>query len=183
MAATNTDKLEAGIVSSYDRKSELMALDDSNAGVQGLCIKFKDQHPHNRLTGIHDDPILKDDVEGKVRYACEKWGFFHLINHGIPTHVLDEMIRGTCRFHQQDAAVRKVYYTRDLSRKVAYLFNYTLYEDPSADWRDTLAFSLAPHPPKTEEFPAVCRFVLIIILLATFNIISTLHTLGLNKDG
>ena len=36
MAATNTDKLEAGIVSSYDRKSELMALDDSNAGVQGL---------------------------------------------------------------------------------------------------------------------------------------------------
>ncbi|KHN26899.1 Cell division control protein 48 like E [Glycine soja] len=109
------------------------------------------------LTGIHDDPILRDHVVGKVRYACEKWGFFQVINHGIPTHVLDEMIKGTCRFHHQDAKARKEYYTRKVSRKVAYLSYYTLFEDPSADWRDTLAFSLAPHPPEAEEFPAVCR--------------------------
>ncbi|KAL5177549.1 Cell division cycle protein 48 [Glycine soja] len=109
------------------------------------------------LTGIHDDPILRDHVVGKVRYACEKWGFFQVINHGIPTQVLDEMIKGTCRFHQQDAKVRKEYYTHKVSQKVAYLSNYTLFEDPSADWRDTLAFSLAPHPPEAEEFPAVYR--------------------------
>ncbi|KRH43753.1 hypothetical protein GLYMA_08G169600v4 [Glycine max] len=190
MAATNTDKLEAGIVSSYDRKSELMALDDSNAGVQGLVENGVTKVPlmfhceqsnlNDGLTSIHDDPILKDDVEGKVRYACEKWGFFHLINHGIPTHVLDEMIRGTCRFHQQDAAVRKVYYTRDLSRKVAYLFNYTLYEDPSADWRDTLAFSLAPHPPKTEEFHAVCsQWKIMALAYALFELLS--EALGLDR--
>ncbi|RZB99267.1 Cell division control protein 48-like E isoform B [Glycine soja] len=162
------------------QKSEIKAFDDSKTGVQGLvengvtkvplmfycensnlndgvtnASNSKISIPIIDLTGIHDDPILRDHVVGKVRYACEKWGFFQVINHGIPTQVLDEMIKGTCRFHQQDAKVRKEYYTHKVSQKVAYLSNYTLFEDPSADWRDTLAFSLAPHPPEAEEFPAV----------------------------
>jgi isopenicillin N synthase-like dioxygenase len=45
----------------------------------------------------------------KVQNACEKWGFFQVINHGISNHVFDEMIKGTCRFHQQDVMVRKEY--------------------------------------------------------------------------
>ncbi|KAL5187059.1 Cell division cycle protein 48 [Glycine soja] len=137
MAATSTDKLEAGTVSSYDRKSEIKAFDDSKTGVQGLvengvtkvplmfycensnlndgitsASNSKISIPIIDLTVIHDDPILRDHVVGKVRYACEKWGFFQVINHGIPTHVLDEMIKGTCRFHHQDAKARKEYYTR-----------------------------------------------------------------------
>lgn len=201
MAATSTDKLEAGTVSSYDRKSEIKAFDDSKTGVQGLvengvtkvplmfycensnlndgitsASNSKISIPIIDLTGIHDDPILRDHVVGKVRYACEKWGFFQVINHGIPTHVLDEMIKGTCRFHHQDAKARKEYYTRKVSRKVAYLSNYTLFEDPSADWRDTLAFSLAPHPPEAEEFPAVCRFVIIVILLLLLSALAHVRT-------
>ncbi|KAG5106833.1 hypothetical protein AAZX31_15G240800 [Glycine max] len=211
MAATSTDKLEAGTVSSYDRKSEIKAFDDSKTGVQGLVengvtkvpLMFYSENsnlndgvtgasyskisiPIIDLTGIHDDPILRDHVVGKVRYACEKWGFFQVINHGIPTHVLDEMIKGTCRFHQQDAKVRKEYYTREVSRKVAYLSNYTLFEDPSADWRDTLAFSLAPHPPEAEEFPAVCRDIvneyskkIMALAYALFELLS--EALGLNR--
>ncbi|RDX72273.1 1-aminocyclopropane-1-carboxylate oxidase-like 1 [Mucuna pruriens] len=179
MVVTSTDELG---VSSYDRKSELKAFDDSKVGVQGLVengvtkvprmFYCEDSNlsdglttesnsnfsiPSIDLTGIYDDPILRDDVVGKVRHACEKWGFFQVTNHGIPSDVLDEMIKGICRFHQQDAKVRKEYYTRDLSRKVVYLSNFSLYHDPYADWRDTLGFFWAPNPPKAEELPAVCR--------------------------
>ncbi|KAK7324349.1 hypothetical protein VNO77_27882 [Canavalia gladiata] len=214
MVTTSTDEFElelkAETVSSYDRLSEVKAFDDSKAGVQGLVENGVTKVPrmfhcgHSNLndgltgeldsefsiplidlTGIHDDPILRGDVVGKVRYACENWGFFQIINHGIPTHVLDEMIKGTCRFHQQDANVRKEYYNRDLSRKVVYLSNYTLYQDPSSDWRDTLAFSLAPDPPKHEEFPAVCRDIVIeysqkitVLGYALFELLS--EALGLN---
>ncbi|CAK8534750.1 unnamed protein product [Lathyrus sativus] len=165
----------------YDRKSELKIFDDSKTGVQGLIekgvtkvprmfhckqstlndVSINESNPNLSiptidLTGIHDDPFLRDEVVRKVQNASEKWGFFQVINHGIPVHVLDEMIKGTCRFHQQDANVRKEYYTRDLTEKVVYLSNFTLYQDQSADWRDSLAIFLKPHPPKAEELPQVC---------------------------
>lgn len=189
MVVKGTDELEGGTVSSYDRISELKAFDDSKAGVQGLIENgvtkvprmFYCEHsnlsdgstsesnsefyvPTIDLTGIHDDPILRDDVVEKLRYACEKWGFFQVINHGIPSDVLDEMIEGTGRFHQQDAKVRKDYYTRDPYRKVVYVSNYSLYHEPAAHWRDTLGCVMAPHPPEAEELPAVCRFFVIQLL-------------------
>jgi isopenicillin N synthase-like dioxygenase len=49
----------------------------------------------------------------KDQNACEKKGFLQVINHGISTHVLDEMIKGTCR----------KYYTSDPSMKVVYVSN------------------------------------------------------------
>ncbi|KAJ1430761.1 Oxoglutarate/iron-dependent dioxygenase [Sesbania bispinosa] len=212
MVVTNTDELEAGTVSSYDRKSELKAFDDSKAGVQGLIENGVTKVPHMfyceqsnlndgsatesnsefsipiiDLTGIHDDPILRDDVVKKVQYACENWGFFQVINHGIPIPVLDEMIRGTCRFHQQDVKVRKEYYTRDPNRKVVYVSNYNLYHDPAANWRDTLGCSIAPHPPKAEELPAVCRDIVIEYSEKVMGFASTLfellsEALGLNSS-
>ncbi|XP_020205023.1 1-aminocyclopropane-1-carboxylate oxidase homolog 1 [Cajanus cajan] len=186
MVLTSTDELEAGTDSGYDRISELKAFDDSKAGVQGLVENgvtkvprmFYCEHsnlsdgstselnsnfsiPTIDLTGIHNDPILRDGVVGKLRYACEKWGFFQVINHGISSDVLDEMIKGTGRFHQQDAMVRKDYYTRDPTRKVVYVSNYSLYHDPAANWRDTLGCVMAPHPPEAEELPVVCRDVVV----------------------
>jgi hypothetical protein len=174
----------------YDRKSELKEFDESKVGVQGLIengvtkvpqmfycgnsndlndVSFSESNsklniPIINLTGIHDDPVLRDEAVKKVLNACEKWGFFQVINHGIQIHVLDEMIKGICRFHQQDAEVRKEYYTRDLTKKVVYLSNFSLYQDQSAEWRDTLAFFCAPHPPKADELPPVCRFVIILLL-------------------
>ncbi|KAK2368856.1 cell division control protein E [Trifolium repens] len=160
--------------STYDRKSELKEFDESKTivSVQGLIengvikvpqmfycgnsnihdVSFSESNsklniPIIDLTGIHDDPvlILRDEGVKKVLNACEKWGFFQ-----------DEMIKGICRFHQQDAKVRKEYYTRDLTKKVVYLSNFSLYQDQSAEWRDTLAFFWTPHPPKADELPPVC---------------------------
>ncbi|BAT93250.1 hypothetical protein LR48_Vigan05g023100 [Vigna angularis] len=179
MVTTNTEEMEAGTVPSYDRRSELNAFDGSKVGVQGLVengvtkvppifytsrsnigedfTTSKFAIPTIDLIGIHDDPTLRDAVVRKVRNACENWGFFQVTNHGIPTHVLDEMIKGISRFHEQDANVRKTYYTRDLSKKVVYFSNYSLFQDPSTDWRDTITFFWTPNPPKAQELPQVCR--------------------------
>ncbi|KAK7272690.1 hypothetical protein RJT34_29460 [Clitoria ternatea] len=211
MVITSIDGLEVGAISSYDRLSELKAFDDSKAGVQGLVengvtkvpLMFHCEPSHVNdgstkesnskfsipiidLTGIHDDPVLRGDILGRVRYACEKWGFFQVINHEIPIDVLDEMIKGTGRFHQQDAKVRKEYYTRDPSRKVVYVSNFSLYHEPAANWKDTLGCSMAPHPPDAEELPAVCRDIVVEYSKKVKAFASTLlellsEALGLNR--
>ncbi|PHU21701.1 hypothetical protein BC332_06808 [Capsicum chinense] len=61
-----------------------------------------------------------------------------------------------------DIKVKRQYYTRDITRKVAHISNFDLYSPsvPAANWRDSIFFSMAPNPPSPEEFPRPCREIL-----------------------
>jgi hypothetical protein len=181
MLSTSSGKTESELKSDYDRRSELKAFDDSKAGVKGLVDsgvadipqifihesstndKFSSGH-HNftvpviDFDGIHEDASLRGKIVEELREACKKWGFFQVINHGISSSVLDDMINGVRRFHEQDTEVKKEFYTRDEMRKVAYNTNFDFYQAPAANWRDSLYCLVAPHPPRPEELPAVCRY-------------------------
>ena len=186
MAATIIREFQESSVPAYDRKSEVKAFDETKAGVKGLVEAgvtkvprmFHCRHPNRTdisagksnlnipiidLNGIHDcDSVQRTEVVSRIRNAGRKWGFFQVINHGIPTHVLDGIIDGIRRFHEQDAEVRKQFYNRDVGKKVFYMSNYSLFRDSAAYWRDTLGFFMAPHPPKLEDMPAVCRYVILL---------------------
>ncbi|KAK9931079.1 hypothetical protein M0R45_018374 [Rubus argutus] len=172
-----------------NRASELKAFDDTKAGVKGLVDAGLTKIPrifHSRsqpsvdqregsdgdaefsipvidLQGIvHGDSALRSEVIEKVRYACEKWGFFQVVNHGIPLNVLDGIIRGIREFHEQDSELKKEFYTNSISgKKVYYHSNFDLYQSSSADWRDTFGCFMVPNPPKPEELPSVCREIVI----------------------
>ncbi|KAF7145600.1 hypothetical protein RHSIM_Rhsim04G0187500 [Rhododendron simsii] len=168
----------------YDRKSELKAFDDSKTGVKGLVdagvtkiplifiheksqlddisttgsIASKFSVPVIDLEGIHGGPAQRTKIIEKIRDACEKWGFFQVVNHGIPLFVMADMIDGVWRFHKQDTEVKKGFYSRDVIRKFIYNSNFDLYQAPAANWRDTISCVMAPQPPDPQELPAVCRY-------------------------
>ncbi|KAF7837745.1 1-aminocyclopropane-1-carboxylate oxidase-like protein 1-like [Senna tora] len=171
--------------SNYDRKTEVKAFDDSKAGVKGLLDSgitniprmfhspnlnpSHESSPSNSnlsipiidLQHINNNSHLRAQVIDQIGSTCHHWGFFQIINHGIPIRVLDEMVNGIRRFHDQDTEVRKQYYSRDSNRKVSYVSNFHLYRDQAANWRDTLGFKMGPDPPKPEEMPQVCREIVI----------------------
>lgn len=184
MLSTSSGKTESELKSDYDRRSELKAFDDSKAGVKGLVdsgvanipqIFIHESSTNDKLSsghhnftvpvidfnGIHEDASLRGKIVEELREACKKWGFFQVINHGISSSVLDDMINGVRRFHEQDTEVKKEFYTRDEMRKVAYNTNFDFYQAPAANWRDSLYCLVAPHPPRPEELPAVCRDIMI----------------------
>ncbi|XP_015087981.1 1-aminocyclopropane-1-carboxylate oxidase homolog 1-like [Solanum pennellii] len=169
--------------SKHDRKSELKAFDDTKSGVKGLVDAGVSKVPQifisppdtysNSNTGqfifpvidLQDmdshDQINRKKVIEEVRDASETWGFFQVINHGVPCDVMEEMIRGVCSFHEQDTDIKKQWYTRELTKRVVYNSNFDLYNAPATNWRDTFFCIMAPNPPSPEELPPICRDIIV----------------------
>ncbi|KAJ9154187.1 hypothetical protein P3X46_027549 [Hevea brasiliensis] len=183
---TEQRKMYSTLDPAYCRKVELKAFDDTKAGVKGLVDAGITQvprifhHPSDELKkishdaaddkftfpiidleGINQGSALRKEIVDKVRNASETWGFFEVINHGIPVTVLEEMKDGAHTFYQQDIEVKQEFYSRDLTKKMVYNSNFDLYNSPSANWRDTIVFQMAPDPPKPEELPTACRDIVV----------------------
>ncbi|AEC07703.1 unnamed protein product [Arabidopsis thaliana] len=168
----------------YDRASELKAFDEMKIGVKGLVDAgvtkvpriFHNPHvnvanpkptstvvmiPTIDLGGVFESTVVRESVVAKVKDAMEKFGFFQAINHGVPLDVMEKMINGIRRFHDQDPEVRKMFYTRDKTKKLKYHSNADLYESPAASWRDTLSCVMAPDVPKAQDLPEVCGEIML----------------------
>ncbi|XP_057476530.1 1-aminocyclopropane-1-carboxylate oxidase homolog 1-like [Actinidia eriantha] len=185
MVATGTTPVHPANEPNYDRASELKAFDDTKSGVKGLVDagigivprifihprdddfdrppnpnKTQFSFPIIDFEGIGEDPIRHKEVVEKVRDASETWGFFQVINHGVPESVLEEMKDGARRFHEQDSEVKKQWYSRDVTKAFVYNTNFDLYSAPAANWRDTSHCPMAPKSPNPEELPEPCRDIL-----------------------
>ncbi|KAI8010458.1 hypothetical protein LOK49_LG06G02714 [Camellia lanceoleosa] len=181
MATSMKTSIQAEIETHYDRAQDLKAFDDTKTGVKGLVDagiaivpKIFIQPPDNfnkttntqfsfpiiDLTGIDKDPVRHREVVDEVREASETWGFFQVVNHGIPVSVLEEMMEGVHRFYEQDSEVKKQWYTRDFRKAVVYHTKFHLFSAPAANWRDTFYCLMAPKPPNPEELPPPCRDIL-----------------------
>ncbi|MED6180904.1 hypothetical protein PIB30_014462 [Stylosanthes scabra] len=181
---TQTDHEHVG----YDRYKELKLLDDTKAGVKGLVdaglsklpkIFVRDSHELNissssssscaanfsipviDLGSLHKEGNSRHEIIQKVKEACEKWGFFQVVNHDIPESVLDEMLDGVRRFHEQDVEVKREFYSRDTTKRVFYNTNLNLYTAKEVNWKDTLYCVLAPGSLDPHQLPSICRDITI----------------------
>lgn len=176
MAATTTT-----IIPDYDRATEIRAFDDTKAGVKGLVDAGATNIPQmfHRISadtiaaqssGLDSTtkpsiPLIdlqasdRDKIVEQVRDASQTFGFFQVVNHGIPTAVLEEIKNGTRRFFEQDLEEKKEFYSRDFSKRFFYNSNFDLYSAPSANWRDTFSVHMFPDTPNSDQLPAVCRCV------------------------
>lgn len=184
----------------YDRKSELKAFDETQEGVKGLLdsgiteiprifIGKSDNHktapdsqfefPVIDLHGIddHKNPSNRKESVERIRDASETWGFFQVINHGIPVSDLEEMLDGVRRFYEQESDGKKRWYTRDMTKRIVYNSNFDLYSAPVTNWRDTFLSVMAPNPPTPEELPSPCSDILIKYSKEVMNLGHTLFEL------
>ncbi|CAN7039256.1 unnamed protein product [Brassica oleracea var. botrytis] len=178
--------MESTATIALDRSTQLKAFDETKTGVKGLVeagiseipaifhappSTITTQKPPSSsqftiptidLQGGSTDSISRRSLVEKIGDAAERWGFFQVINHGIPLNVMDRMKEGVREFHELDPEVRKGFYSRDSSSSnMLYMSNFDLYNSPAANWRDTLVCFTAPDPPRPEDLPAACGEVMI----------------------
>ncbi|KAK6161328.1 hypothetical protein DH2020_004709 [Rehmannia glutinosa] len=116
-----------------NRMKMLKGFDETEAGVKGLIdsglIKVpkifvrpseelaEDELTYKNTTQIQVPVIDLSDIQinagrrkrivEQVRIASETWGFFQVVNHGIPLTVLDGMIDGVRKFNEQDVEEKR----------------------------------------------------------------------------
>jgi len=122
---------------SYDRNNYLKAFNEGETGVKALIDAvvekipsifmrpqedlsqgFDTRHENSVIPVIdlahaHQKDRRREVVIERIIWASEKWGFFQVVNHGIPLEILDKVIEGVRMFHEQDVEVKKEYYSRD----------------------------------------------------------------------
>nr|XP_010918786.1 1-aminocyclopropane-1-carboxylate oxidase homolog 1 isoform X1 [Elaeis guineensis] len=167
----------------YDRAKELKEFDDTKAGVKGLLESGVAKIPRIFVTPPEDRPKPSsgpptalqvpvidlqaiDDASRRkeiVREVCEAsktWGFFQVVNHGIPIGILEDMLEGGRKFHEQDREERAKFYSRDRMKKVAYFTNVDFYKSRAASWRDSL-YCFFDGALDISDIPSVCREVML----------------------
>ena len=168
-----------------DRLRELEAFDNSQGGVKGLvdagvvtipkifvrpqdelcqdnsnvCLLGDVQVPIIDLEGIEFCVKKRREVVNEIKVASMTWGFFRVVNHGIPVEVMDEMIGGVRMFHEQDLELKREFYSHDHMKTVRYDSSIDLFRSRFAKWRDTLNISLlVPGDFKPDHLPPICRY-------------------------
>jgi hypothetical protein len=146
---------------SYDRANDVKRFDDSKVGVKGLVdsgittIPRFFVHPPETLsdlkpgtrTGSGPEIIPAIDLSGldsgnrrsviveEIRRAASTFGFFQIVNHGVPLDVLDRTMASVKGFHEQPTEKKAGVYRREISTGVSYMSNVDLYHSKAASWR------------------------------------------------
>ncbi|XP_010679226.2 1-aminocyclopropane-1-carboxylate oxidase homolog 1 [Beta vulgaris subsp. vulgaris] len=192
----------------YDRAKEVKEFEQTKAGVKGLLDsgissipRFFIQPPENLsprdgsslsvefpVIDFGDDGCKgSSEVVKEIREACQTWGFFQLVNHGIPVKVMEELLEGIRRFHEQPTHEKTRFYTRDFNHKVRYYSNGDLLVARAANWRDSISCEYQDGDLNPEEVPLICREAITKYMGNTLNLKKKLSevlsvALGLEKE-
>ncbi|CAN1312113.1 1-aminocyclopropane-1-carboxylate oxidase homolog 1 [Linum perenne] len=108
------------------------------------------------LAMVHD-PIKRKETVDQIRNAAESWGFFVIVNHGVPKNIQYEMTTRIKEFFELDLEEKKEFYDREQTKKVMYSSNPDMYATPVCSWGDMLITHVTPEPPEPEDLPECCK--------------------------
>ncbi|KAK4402575.1 Anthocyanin synthase [Sesamum angolense] len=107
-----------------------------------------------------------DSVHEQLGRACREWGAFHVINHGVPVELLDEMRREGHSFFEDCTMDQKVSYACDPNSPASEGYGSRMLvasNDTVLDWRDYYDHHTLPlsrrNPSKWPHFSSNYRKV------------------------
>ncbi|KAI3933606.1 hypothetical protein MKX01_032711 [Papaver californicum] len=153
----------------YDRSKEIKDFDDSKLGVKGLLdsgitsipqffIHPSQSLPSNTTTTSNllipsyeiptvdlypiDTDHYRSLIVDQIKEASCTWGFFRVINHGIPLDVLNRALLSIKAFNEQPNEIKANYYCRENGRGMTFASSFDLFESKAAGWKDSIKMGM-----------------------------------------
>ncbi|XP_006340352.1 feruloyl CoA ortho-hydroxylase 2-like [Solanum tuberosum] len=146
----------------------LKGLVDTNLEIiPNQCIQPKEQRLNkSQIDNQESIPTINlsnfDDlnVEKSIQEAASKWGFFQIINHGIPIEVLENLKDAAHKFFELPAEEKVKYHKEKVSPGESVLMFWSAIgekDEKVLEWRDTIRHGCNPQndsnlwPPQTRD--------------------------------
>ncbi|KAK7392518.1 hypothetical protein VNO78_20960 [Psophocarpus tetragonolobus] len=120
--------------------------EDSNVAKENLQLPIID---FSELLGPRRPQVLQS-----MANACERYGFFQVVNHGISDDVISSMRDLSGRFFDLPFEERAKYMTTDMRAPVRYGTSFSQTKDSVFCWRDFLKLLCYPLPDFLPHWPA-----------------------------
>ncbi|KDP34560.1 hypothetical protein JCGZ_11110 [Jatropha curcas] len=102
-----------------------------------------------------DDPQVAESIS----QAASKWGFFQIINHGIPLEIVDNLKDSGHGFFSLPNEERKKYWKGNSSTDTVFLAtSFSPLTEKVLEWKDYLSFHYIPGDEKSPSlWPPICK--------------------------
>jgi feruloyl-CoA ortho-hydroxylase len=97
-------------------------------------------------------------VAEAVCRAAERWGFFQIINHGVPIDVLENVKESTHRFFGLPAEEKRKYLKEfSPSNNVRFGTSFSPEAEKALEWKDYLSLFYVSEDEASALWPSVCK--------------------------
>ncbi|XP_028752276.1 protein DMR6-LIKE OXYGENASE 2-like [Neltuma alba] len=90
----------------------------------------------------------------KIDDACRNYGFFQVVNHGVPEEVVEKMVNVSREFFRLPESERMKSYSDDATKTTRLSTSFNVKTEKVANWRDFLRLFCHPLGDYIHEWPA-----------------------------
>ncbi|KAJ7950281.1 2-oxoglutarate (2OG) and Fe(II)-dependent oxygenase superfamily protein [Quillaja saponaria] len=121
---------------------------------QEEMVIVKDVSSHSSAIPVMNLSLISDGNKeelSKLDVACKDWGFFQLVNHGVPTQVLETMKDAAAKFFELPLEEKSKYSVTSHDIQ-GYGHAYVVSSEQILDWYDALLLVVYPKQYRKLEF-------------------------------